>query len=280
MKTSFDVNNIFSKERRNFFLIAGPCVIESENIIFEIVERLKTITEKLNIDLIFKSSFTKANRSSIESFRGPGIDKGLEILSRVKEKYSIPLLTDIHIPEEAWIVSDVVDVIQIPAFLFRQTDLLTKAGETAKVVNIKKGQFGSANEMNLAAEKVRSTGNDKIMLTERGTTFGYNNLVVDFRNFMEMRQTGYPVIYDVTHSLQKPAAEGNVSGGQPEYVMQMASAAIATGAVDGLFIETHPDPSKALSDGKSMLCLDRLEEVLLRCLSIENSIRKTNAERN
>ncbi|MDA3886661.1 MAG: 3-deoxy-8-phosphooctulonate synthase [Candidatus Delongbacteria bacterium] len=274
MKSLFKVEDIFSKERRKFFLIAGPCVIESESIIFEIAERLKTITEKLNIDLIFKSSFTKANRSSIESFRGPGIDKGLEILSRVKEKYSLPLLTDIHIPEEALVVSDIVDVIQIPAFLFRQTDLLTKAGETGKVVNIKKGQFGSANEMNLAADKVRSTGNDKVMLTERGTTFGYNNLVVDFRNFMEMKLAGYPVIYDVTHSLQRPAAEGNVSGGQPEYVMQMASAAIATGAVDGLFIETHPDPSKALSDGKSMLNLDELEKVLERCISIQNSLGK------
>ena len=274
MKTSFDVNDIFSKKRQNFFLIAGPCVIESESIIFEIADRLKTISSKLNIDLIFKSSFTKANRSSINSYKGPGIEKGLEILSQVRSKYSLPLVTDIHIPEEAKIVSNVVDVIQIPAFLFRQTDLLTSAGATGKIVNIKKGQFGSANEMNLAAEKVRSTGNDKVMLTERGTTFGYNNLVVDFRNFMEMKQAGYPVIYDVTHSLQRPAAEGNVSGGQPEFVMQMASAAIATGVVDGLFIETHPDPSKALSDGKSMLSLDQLEEVLTRCLSIENSIGK------
>ena len=270
MKYSFDINDLFSKKRNKFFLIAGPCVIESEGMILEIADRLKQISTKLNIDLIFKSSFTKANRSSIDSFRGPGIEKGLEILSKVKEEYSLPLLTDIHLPEEAKLVSEVVDIIQIPAFLFRQTDLLTSAGTTSKIVNIKKGQFGSANEMKFAAEKVRSTGNDKIMLTERGTTFGYNNLVVDFRNFMDMKKIGYPVIYDVTHSLQRPAGEGNVSGGQPEYVMQMASAAIATGMVDGLFIETHPDPSKALSDGKSMLNLDKLEEVLARCLSIYN----------
>lgn len=274
MKSPFDVKDIFSKERQKFFLIAGPCVIESESIILEIADRLKNISAKLDIDLVFKSSFTKANRSSIDSFRGPGIDKGLEILSKVKKEYSLPLLTDIHLPEEASIVSEVVDILQIPAFLFRQTDLLTSAGATGKIVNIKKGQFGSANEMNLAAEKVRSTGNDKIMLTERGTTFGYNNLVVDFRNFMEMKQAGYPVIYDVTHSLQRPAAEGNVSGGQPEYVMQMASAAIATGMVDGLFIETHPDPAKALSDGKSMLNLDELEKVLERCISIQKSLGK------
>lgn len=274
MNNLFNVDELFSSKRDKFFLIAGPCVIESESMTLEIADRLKNISDKLNIDLIFKSSFIKANRSSIDSFKGPGLDKGLEILSKVKKEYSLPLLTDIHLPDDANSVSDVVDIIQIPAFLFRQTSLLTSAGATGKVINIKKGQFGSANEMRLAAEKVKSTGNNKIMLTERGTTFGYNNLVVDFRNFMDMKKIGYPVIYDVTHSLQKPAGEGNISGGQPEYVMQMACAAIATGMVDGLFIETHPDPTKALSDGKSMLKLDKLEEVLARCLSIENSIGK------
>ncbi|MBN2790574.1 MAG: 3-deoxy-8-phosphooctulonate synthase [Candidatus Delongbacteria bacterium] len=273
MNSTLNLKNIFSNETHNFFLIAGPCVIESERSVMLIAEKLKKISEKLNIDLIFKSSYSKANRSSIDSFNGPGIEKGLAILNKVKHDLELPLLTDIHVPSEAKIAAEIVDILQIPAFLFRQTDLLVSAGTTGRIVNIKKGQFGSANEMRLAAEKVRSTGNDKIMLTERGTTFGYNNLIVDFRNFMEMNKTGYPVIYDVTHSLQRPAGEGKVSGGQPEYVSQMACAAVATGVIDGLFIETHTDPSKALSDGRSMLKLDELENVLQKCLAINNVIK-------
>ncbi|MBU4486350.1 MAG: 3-deoxy-8-phosphooctulonate synthase [Candidatus Delongbacteria bacterium] len=257
------LSKIFNKNS-NLFFIAGPCVIESEDITFIIAEELFKISKKLKADIIFKASYTKANRSSIESFTGPGIIEGLKILTEIKKEFKFPILTDVHSTIEAKIAGKTVDIIQIPAFLCRQTDLILSAAKTGKIVNIKKGQFASAKEMKLAAEKVLSSGNNKIMLTERGTTFGYNNLVVDFRNFMEMKSFGYPVIYDVTHSLQRPTGDGIVSGGQPEYAIQMASAAISTGCVDGLFIETHPDPSTALSDGKSMLNIDLMEELISR----------------
>jgi 2-dehydro-3-deoxyphosphooctonate aldolase (KDO 8-P synthase) len=252
----------------DFFFIAGPCVIESEEIVFSIAEKLQSLSEKLKTEIIFKASYTKANRSSIDSFTGPGIEKGLEILARVRREFNLLILTDVHTAEEARIAGETVDIIQIPAFLCRQTDLLIAAAKTAKTVNVKKGQFASAKEMKFAAEKILSAGNSRIMLTERGTTFGYNNLVVDFRNFMDMKAFGYPVIYDVTHSLQKPAAEGNISGGQPEYALQMACAAAATGCIDGLFFETHPDPEKALSDARSMINTEMAEEMMSRVLKI------------
>ncbi|MDD3044715.1 MAG: 3-deoxy-8-phosphooctulonate synthase [Candidatus Delongbacteria bacterium] len=244
------------------FYIMGPCVIESEDTVMEIAERLYKIATELKADVVFKSSYTKANRSSIESFTGPGIVKGLKILKRVRTEFGFPILTDVHTPAEAEVAGMTADIIQIPAFLCRQTDLILAAAKTGKIINIKKGQFASAQEMKLAAAKSVAAGNVRILLTERGTTFGYNNLVVDFRNFMEMKKTGYPVIYDVTHSLQRPAAEGNTSGGQPEYAIAMACAAAATGSIDGIFAETHTDPSLAMSDSKSMIDLDQAEELV------------------
>ena len=257
------LDKLFDQPGR-FFYIMGPCVIESEEVVMEIAERLFKIASELKADIIFKSSYTKANRSSIDSFTGPGIVRGLKILEKVRTEFGFPILTDVHTPSEAEVAGMTADVIQIPAFLCRQTDLILTAAKTGKVINIKKGQFASAQEMKLAAEKSISAGNSRIMLTERGTTFGYNNLVVDFRNFMEMKKFGHPVIYDVTHSLQKPAAEGNMSGGQPEYAIAMACAAAATGSIDGIFAETHPDPSKAMSDSKSMIDLDQAEELVIK----------------
>jgi len=250
------------KNGGKLFFIAGPCVIESEEIVLQIAERLFKISKRTKADIIFKASYSKANRSSIDSYTGPGIIKGLRILAAIKKEFGFPILTDVHSAIEAEIAGRTADIIQIPAFLCRQTDLIIAAAKTGKIVNIKKGQFASAKEMKFATEKVLSANNNKIMLTERGTTFGYNNLVVDFRNFMDMKAFGYPVVYDVTHSLQKPASEGNISGGQPEFALQMACAAVSTGCVDGLFIETHTDPSKALSDAKSMLKIDHLEELI------------------
>lgn len=271
-----DINEILNlmnfKINDNFLLMSGPCVIESEKNVMEIAERLVKLTTKLNIPYVFKASYVKANRSSIDSFTGPGAEEGLRILQKVKETFSIPIVTDVHTAAEVEEAAEVADIVQIPAFLCRQTDLLLKAGETGKIVNIKKGQFLSPLDMGNVAAKVASTGNDKIMLTERGASFGYNNLVVDFRGFMDMKSLDYPVIYDVTHSLQRPAVHGTVSGGQPEYVKQMAMAAMATGVVDGLFIETHPDPAKALSDGKSMLPLAEMEDLLLSVMRIKMAL--------
>lgn len=264
-------NVIFGKDPELFF-IAGPCVIESEEIVFQIAEKLYKLSKKHKCSIIFKSSYTKANRSSVDSFVGPGIVKGLKILAQVKKEFGFFILTDVHSAVEAEIAGRTVDIVQIPAFLCRQTDIIISAAKTGKIVNIKKGQFASPKEMKFAADKALSAGNNKIMLTERGTTFGYNNLVVDFRNFMEMKAFGYPVIYDVTHSLQKPAAEGNVSGGQPEFAIKMACASIATGCVDGLFIETHPDPQNALSDSKSMLHLSKMDELITKVKKIRKII--------
>jgi 2-dehydro-3-deoxyphosphooctonate aldolase (KDO 8-P synthase) len=264
--------NLFSElsrsKRGSLFFIAGPCVIETQDILFEVAEELVRVSEKTGAKFIFKASYTKANRSSVSSYTGPGIEKGLKMLEKVRKEFKFPILTDIHTAEEALIAGEKVDIIQIPAFLCRQTDLLIAAGRTGRIVNIKKGQFASAKEMRLAAEKVLSTGNKNIILTERGTTFGYNNLVVDFRNFMDMKSFGFPVVYDVTHSLQRPAAEGNVSGGQPEYALNMACAASATGCIDGIFFETHPDPEKALSDSKSMLPTCMIGEIVKKTLKI------------
>lgn len=266
--------NIKKENYTEMFFVAGPCVIESEETTMQIAEELYRISKKNKAEIIFKASYTKANRSSINSFTGPGIVKGIEILSKVKKEFGFRILTDVHTETEAEIAGSKVDIIQIPAFLCRQTDLLLAAAATGKTVNIKKGQFASAKEMRLAAEKVLSSGNKDIMLTERGTTFGYNNLVVDFRNFMEMKSFGYPVIYDVTHSLQKPAAEGEISGGQPEYAVKMACAAAVTGCVDGIFFETHTDPGSALSDSRSMIDLKSAEDLIEKVLKISKELRK------
>lgn len=258
------------RNSNKLFLIAGPCVIESKQIVFEIAEYIKELTTKLDINFVFKASYSKANRSSINSYTGPGIEEGLKILQAVKEEFNLPILTDIHTAEEAESVAEVADIIQIPAFLCRQTELLLAASKSGKIVNVKKGQFLSPAEMKNVIDKVKSADNNQIMLTERGTFFGYNNLVVDFRGFMEMKAMGYPVIFDATHSLQRPGALGGGSGGQPKYVKQMAMAAVATGAVDGLFIETHPNPHKALSDAKAMLPLNELEDLLVCVKKINN----------
>jgi len=249
-----------------FFLIAGPCVIESEKILMETAETLQRICRERDIFLIFKSSWKKANRTSVDSYIGPGLERGMQMLAKVKEEFGLPILTDIHECSEIEAVGEVADILQIPAFLSRQTDLLRAAGKSGRIVNIKKGQFMAPEDMKLAAEKIVSTGNEQILLTERGSSFGYHNLVVDFRSFAVMHETGYPVIYDVTHSLQRPS-EGKKSGGTPQYAEMMAKAAIATGLVKGLFIETHPEPVKALSDAGSMLPLKAMGRLLDECLN-------------
>ena len=267
---NIQIGNIIIGQGQPLALIAGPCVIESQDLVFSIADHLINLCNKNKIPFIFKASYAKANRTSIDSYSGPGAQEGLTILDKVKNEFGMPVLTDIHLPQEAQEAAQVADVLQIPAFLCRQTALLLAAGETGKIVNIKKGQFLAPADMANVAQKVASTGNKQIMLTERGTSFGYNNLVVDFRSFMDMQQIGYPVIYDATHSLQRPSAGGTVSGGQPEYVIQMASAAVATATLSGLFIETHPDPLNALSDAQSMLPLSKMEALLFRVKQLEN----------
>ena len=243
------------------FLIAGPCVIESEDLVMEVAGKMKEITEKLGIKYVFKASFDKANRTSINSFRGPGLEKGLEILSRVKSKYNLPIATDIHEPWQCKEASKVIDILQIPAFLCRQTDLLIAAAETGKAVNIKKGQFLAPWDMKNVIKKFEEVGNPNIMLCERGTTFGYNNLVVDMRALLEMRKLGYPIVFDATHSVQIPGGQGETTGGNREYVYPLMRSAAAIG-IDGIFAEVHPDPDNAMSDGPNMLRLDKIEEVL------------------
>jgi len=255
----------------NFFLIAGPCIIENDKNPFEIAASIISITNKLQIPFIFKASYRKANRSKLDSFTGIGDREGLEILKAVKDKFNIPVITDIHTAEEATEAAKFVDMLQIPAFLCRQTDLLIAAAKTGKIVNIKKGQFLSADAMKFAVEKVRQSGNDKIMLTERGTMLGYQDLVVDFRNIPWMQANNVPVIADITHSLQQPNQAGGVSGGRPEMIETMGRAAIAVGA-DGIFLETHPNPKEALSDGENMLPLDQLETLLEKLVRIKKAL--------
>ncbi len=267
MLPSYFKKELKLQNTNNFLLIAGPCVVENKSVVFKACERVKEITSKLEMPYIFKSSYMKANRTSGKSFRGLEMDKALKILMDVKKEFNVPVLTDVHSEVEASIAAEVVDVLQIPAFLCRQTELLEAAGETGKIINIKKGQFLAPAEMKYQAEKVASTGNNKILLTERGTTFGYNNLVVDFRGLVIMKSFGYPVIFDATHSVQMPSKENGVSGGNPEFIAPLARAAIAIG-IDGIFIETHPNPSRALSDGNNMLKLDRLENLLKELLKI------------
>lgn len=245
----------------NFFLLAGPCVIEGEEMALRIAEKIVSITEKLNIPYVFKGSYRKANRSRLDSFTGIGDEKALKILRKVSETFGIPTVTDIHENQEAAKAAEYVDILQIPAFLCRQTDLLVAAAQTGKIVNIKKGQFLSPASMQFAAQKVVDAGNNNVMLTERGTSFGYTDLIVDYRGIPEMQKTGFPVIMDVTHSLQQPNQTSGVTGGLPSLIETVAKAAIAVG-VDGLFIETHPEPGKAKSDGANMLQLDLLEDLL------------------
>jgi len=253
-------------------LIAGPCVIESERHAMKMAERLVKIAARAKVPLIFKASYDKANRSSMQSFRGPGMADGLEILRKVKDRFGVPVLTDIHEPSQARAAAEVCDVLQVPAFLSRQTDLLVAAGETGRVVNLKKGQFLSPWEMSNAVEKVKSTGNKKVIVTERGVSFGYNNLVVDMRSFPILAKTGCPVVFDVTHSVQLPGGQGKASGGQPEFIEPLARAGTAVG-VDGIFLEVHERPERALSDGSNALRLDRLPELLTKLTQISKLVR-------
>ena len=255
----------------NFFLMAGPCVIESEEIALRIAERIVNITDKLKIPLIFKGSYRKANRSRLDSFTGIGDEKALRILNKVSMEFGVPTVTDIHESHEAAIAAEFVDVLQIPAFLCRQTDLLVAAALTGKAVNVKKGQFLSAGSMKFAVEKIQESGNPNVILTDRGNTFGYQDIIVDYRGIPEMRSFGVPVVMDCTHSLQQPNQASGVTGGKPTLIETIAKAAIAVGS-DGLFIETHPDPANAKSDGANMLHLDLLEDLLVKLIRIRNAI--------
>lgn len=251
------------------FVILGPCVIEGEKFTMDIALEIKKICEDVNIPFIFKASFDKANRSSIGSYRGPGIGEGLRILTRVRDEINIPVLSDIHEPWQAEEVKDILSVVQVPAFLSRQTNLLLSAGRTGLIVNVKKSQMMSAKDMINVVDKIRSTGNDRIMLTERGTFFGYGNLVVDFKNIAIMKKTGCPVIIDATHAVQKPSSEGNISGGEPEFIPLIASAGVVSGA-DGVFLEVHPEPEKALSDGTNSLNIKNLKPLLINLKKLYN----------
>ena len=255
-----------------FSLIAGPCVIESEELVMTVAGRMKSITDELGIPYTFKASFDKANRTSIRSFRGPGIDKGLEILRKVKDTYALPICTDIHEPWQAERAAQVCDVLQIPAFLCRQTDLLVADAKTGRCINIKKAQFLAPWDMKNCVDKIHACGNDKVMLCERGTTFGYNTLVVDMTGLRVMKDFGVPVIFDATHSVQKPGGNGESTGGNRQFVEYLAKAAIAVGA-DGLFMETHPDPDRALSDGPNMVPLDEMRDLLRRLQRVYEAVQ-------
>ncbi len=257
---------------RPFVLIAGPCVIESEKLVMDTAEEIKKITDKLGIPFIFKSSFDKANRSSIHSFRGPGLDEGLEILAKVKKTFDVAITSDIHEPNQTEKAGQVLDMLQIPAFLCRQTDLLVGAAKTGKVVNVKKGQFLAPWDMKNVLTKLKESNCDKILLTERGSTFGYNNLVVDMRSLIIMRELGVPVVFDATHSVQIPGGQGTSTGGKREYVPYLSKAAAAIG-IDAIFMEVHPNPDDALSDGPNMVKLNELEEVLKPIQNIDRMIK-------
>lgn len=256
----------------NFFLFAGPCAIEGEDMAMRIAERIVSITDKLQIPYVFKGSYRKANRSRIDSFAGIGDEKALKILAKVRDTFGVPVVTDFHSAEEAEMAAQYVDVLQVPAFLCRQTDMLIAAAKTGKVVNIKKGQFLSPEAMTFAVNKVRDSGNDKVILTDRGTTFGYYDLIVDYRGIPAMQQMGVPVVLDITHSLQQPNQASGVTGGKPALIETIARAGVAVG-VDGLFVETHFDPANAKSDGANMLHLDLLEGVLTRLVAIRQAIK-------
>lgn len=260
-----------SYDPSNFFLIAGPCVVESEELILEVADKVSAICKRLEIPYVFKASYRKANRTSLSSFTGIGDEKALQLLRSVGDKYQLPVTSDVHAHDECALAAKYIDILQIPAFLCRQTDLLVAAGETGKIVNVKKGQFLSGPSMKFAVEKIQNTGNDKVFLTERGTTFGYQDLVVDYRNIPWMQEHGVPVVMDCTHSLQQPNQTSGVTGGNPALIGTIAKAAIATGA-NGLFIETHPNPSVALSDGANMLKLDLLEGLLEQLVKIRKAV--------
>lgn len=265
--------NDFEIGANKLTILAGPCVIENRDVVMQTAQELKKITSELGINFVFKSSFDKANRSSINSFRGPGLDNGLKILNEVKTKFNVPIVTDIHSPEQASIAAQVADILQIPAFLCRQTDLLVAAAKTGKIVNIKKGQFLAPEQMKPLAQKVYDSGNDKILFTDRGTTFGYNNLVTDMRGIQIMQEIGYPVVFDATHSVQLPGGLGNCSGGDRKFVPILARAACAAG-VNALFFEVHPDPNNALCDGPNMIKLSDAKALFKICNDIFNLVRQ------
>ncbi len=268
------LSDLFSNQQydsSNFFLIAGPCVVESEELVMEVADKVYGICRNLGIPYVFKASYRKANRTSANSFTGLGDDTGLHLLKKVGEHYKLPVTSDVHAHDEATVAAEYIDILQIPAFLCRQTDLLLAAADTGKIVNVKKGQFLSGPSMQFAAEKIRKAGNEKVMLTERGTTFGYQDLVVDYRNIPWMKEHNAPVIMDCTHSLQQPNQTSGVTGGNPQLIETIAKAAIATGA-DGLFIETHPNPAVAKSDGANMLKLDLLEGLLEKLVRVRKAV--------
>ncbi|MFP4025997.1 MAG: 3-deoxy-8-phosphooctulonate synthase [Thiohalospira sp.] len=266
------IPNIKYSGSNQFFLMAGPCVVESEEMVFCIAEKVIKITDKLKIPYVFKASYRKANRSRLDSFTGIGDEKALKILRKIREQLNVPVVTDIHSAEEAEMAAQYVDILQIPAFLCRQTDLLVAAAKTGKIVNIKKGQFLSPGSMKFAVDKVVESGNNKVMLTDRGTMFGYQDLIIDYRGIPEMQKFGFPVILDITHSLQQPNQSSGVTGGKPELIETIAKAGIAVG-VDGIFIETHPEPENAKSDGANMLYLNNLEDLLTKLTKLRKAIQ-------
>jgi 2-dehydro-3-deoxyphosphooctonate aldolase (KDO 8-P synthase) len=266
---------IFGDQEKPFVLLAGPCAIEEEDRVLRIAEGIKKITDKLGIPYVFKASFDKANRSSIESYRGPGLEEGLRILEKVKKEFELPVISDIHLPEQAAAAAGVLDIMQIPAFLSRQTDMLIAAGKTGSIINVKKGQFLAPWDIDQVVEKIESTGNEKILLTERGVSFGYNNLVVDMRSIPRMRKTGYPIVFDATHAVQLPGGAGDSSDGEKEYVPYLMRAALAVG-IDSLFMEVHDNPAVAKSDGANMIPLEKLEEILKQGLAIDNAMKNCN----
>lgn len=268
---NFPLDNFKNQDSGNFFLMAGPCAIEGEEIALRIAEKIVSITDKLNIPYVFKGSYRKANRSKGDSFTGIGDEKALKILEKVSKTFGVPTVTDIHESAEAAMAAAYVDILQIPAFLCRQTDLLIAAAQTGKVVNVKKGQFLSAGSMKFAVEKIVEAGNNKVILTDRGNTFGYQDLIVDYRGLPEMQSFGVPVVMDCTHSLQQPNQSSGVTGGKPQLIETIAKAAIAVGA-DGLFIETHPDPANAKSDGANMLHLTLLEDLLVKLIRVRQAV--------
>ena len=271
-KVKLNEDIIFGDQQKPFVLLAGPCAIEEEDRVMRIAEGIKKITEKLGIPYVFKASFDKANRSSIESYRGPGLEEGLRILERVKKEFELPVISDIHLPEQAAVAAEVLDIMQIPAFLSRQTDMLTAAGKTGSIINVKKGQFLAPWDIDQVVEKIESTGNQRILLTERGVSFGYNNLVVDMRSLPRLRKTGYPVVFDSTHAVQLPGGAGDSSDGEKEYVPYLMRAALAVG-IDSLFMEVHDNPAVAKSDGANMIPLAKLEGILKQGLAVDKAMK-------
>lgn len=275
---NLQISDTIINDNSPLFFIAGPCVIEDDVMVLEVASELKRLSEELNVLMIFKASYDKANRTSVNSYRGPGIDKGLKILDKVKVGTGLPILSDIHTTEEINKSKEILDILQIPAFLCRQTDLILSAALTKKSVNVKKGQFLSPWDMKNIVEKIESTGNDKIMLTERGTTFGYNNLVVDMRSIPVMKSFGYPVVFDATHSVQLPGGAGTASGGQREYINTLSMAAVAAGC-SGVFMEVHPDPARALSDGATQLALKEVGAFMKELSRLGNFLREGHERR-